>query len=133
MNLRNSRCLSSVCVVVGLAGIAAVSGCAKKTVVGKWSGTLPGPGKMSLPGTVEFKDDGTANLVVSAMGATATATGTYKYEDDTLTETLTSMTVAGQTRNMTETMSAKVVLDGDSMTLTSATTGKSYTVKRETK
>jgi hypothetical protein len=134
MNMQTKSRYSSLCVLAVLLGVVIVSGCAKKTVVGKWTGTLPGPGGMPLQGSVEFKEDGTASQVISVMGQSATVQGTYKYENDTLTETLNSISAAGQNRQLNGSanmLSAKVKLDGDSMTLTPPDSTKTYTLKRD--
>ena len=75
---------------------------------------------MPLAATVEYKADGTETMTSSYMGQNVNVQGTYKYEDDTLSQTITGITAAG--RNIpvpgAKSQDATVKLDGDTLTLT---------------
>ncbi len=103
------------------------AGCgAKKSVVGKWSGTASIPGQAGSAAAVyEFKADGTETIALTvptpAGMAAITTVGTYTLKDDTLTQTFTSAMLNGKAIPVPPTSSAplqsKLKLNGDTLTL----------------
>lgn len=109
----------------------ALAGCAKPTIVGKWTGNVPIGGR-ALPGTLDLKSDNTMAMSLTApmMGA-INATGTYSSEGDNLTVTATSATIAGKSFQLPANMrtnTSPFKLDGDKMTLTQ--NGQSFELTR---
>lgn len=125
--MRNARRAAPALVLLLL---IAAAGCgAKKSVVGKWSGTASIPGQAGVGGSTaavyEFKADGTETIgltVPTPIGKAAiTTVGTYAVKDDTLTQTFTSAALNGKTIPVPPASSAplqsKFKLNGDTLTL----------------
>lgn len=115
-----------------------LTGCHKDTVVGKWSGTLPGPGGAALAATYNFTEDGKETVGIQTQGGpaafTVNVTGTYKVDGANLTQTITSMTMGTQTFNLppgrSQPKTAPFTLDGDKMTLSNPQSGQTMTLTR---
>jgi hypothetical protein len=111
--------------------VALMTGCSKPNpLIGKWQMTQ-NMGLVSFTVTREFKDDGTEIMSGGPQGAMSSQM-TYKVDGDTLTESVTQMTIGGNTMkvdaanlpaNAPKSMTETFAVDGDKLTLTSATTG----------
>jgi len=117
---------------------AALAGCSHKpTIVGKWQGTVTQRGG-TMNTTFEFAPDGKETMGIQgsmgAMSVTMSGTGTYTVSDNTLTQTLTSATVNGQTMALppaqTHPQSSPFTLDGDHLTLTNPGNKQSLALTR---
>lgn len=108
-----------------LAPVLLLTGCHKDTVVGKWSGTAPGPGGAAAVMTYNFTEDGKETVGIQTQGGPATFTinvgGTYKVDGANLTQTITSMTLGSRTITLppgkSQPRTAPFKLDGDTLTL----------------
>ncbi len=115
-----------------------LTGCHKDTVVGKWSGTAPGPGGASVAMTYNFTEDGKETIGIQTQGGpvsfTVNGAGTYKVDGANLTQTITSMTMGTQTFNLpanrVKPHTAPFTLDGDKLTLTNPQSGQSISLTR---
>jgi len=114
----------------------APAGCGHRdTIVGKWQGTVTQP-RGTMNSTFEFTQDGkeTINTSVSAMGRMLpiSISGTYTVDGANLTQTLTTMTVSGQSRPVPAyaVKPGAFTLDGDHLTLKDPSNKQSYTLTR---
>jgi hypothetical protein len=86
---RNTRAaLAAMIIPAALIGV----GCAKKTVVGKWTGTMD-----NMPMTMEFKEDKsfTQGMTVAMAGAIE-VTGTWSVDGEKLAFTATDVKAGGR-------------------------------------
>ncbi len=116
----------------------ALSGCApKKTIVGKWQGSVAQRGG-TMNTTFEFTQDGKENIglqeQMGAMSINMSASGTYSVADTTLTQNMTSMTFGGKTipvpANQAQSQTNSFTLDGDHLTLTNPGNKQSLSLTR---
>lgn len=113
-----------------------LTGCHKDTVVGKWSGTAPGPGGAAFAMTYNFTEDGKETINASTQGGPVSfavnVDGTYKVDGANLTQTITSGTMGSRTFNLPpgKMPTAPFTLDGDKLTLTSPQSGQTMTLTR---
>ncbi len=115
-----------------------LTGCHKDTVVGKWSGTAPGPGGAGFAMTYNFTQDGKETVDIGTQGGPAAFTmnvaGTYKVDGANLTQTISSMTMGSRTFNLppgkTQPHTAPFTLSGDKLTLTNPQSKQSMTLTR---
>ena len=119
----------SLAALLAVPALVVSLGCQKPTPVGKWSGTVN-----KIPATLEFKEGGTLAISASVMGQTATLSGTWSAEGDTLKMSLTSSNppmllnlMPANSRQTTNTWKR----EGDSMTLTSGGQTQSLTRVKE--
>lgn len=114
-----------------------LAGCAPKpTIVGKWQGTVTQAGA-SLNTTMEFTSDGKEKITAQGSGGGGgtvdiSATGTYAVSGTDLTQTLTTMTLRGQTLPIPpgQAKHGAFTLDGDHLTLTNPGSNQSLTLTR---
>ncbi len=122
-------------VIVGLVGLL-TTGCMKKSVVGKWSGSLSMPGAIgpSVNAILEYKPDGTETITINEAGRTFVANGKYTVKDDTLMETMSSISTRGRTYSMppqsSKAKSTHFKLDGDNLILSTPGVSQSLTLTR---
>lgn len=124
--------------VLILALMLLLTGCHKDTVVGKWSGTAPGPGGTPIVMTYNFTEDGKESVGIQTQGGPAAFNvnvgGTYKVDGATLTQTPTSMTMGTQTFTLpaakAQPHTGPFKLDGDTLTLTNSQSGQTMTLTR---
>lgn len=121
-----------------LAPVLLLTGCHKDTVVGKWSGTAPGPGGAGFAMTYNFTEDGKETVDIGTQGGPAAFSmnigGTYKVDGANLTQTITSMTFGSRTISLppgkSQPHTGPFKLDGDKMTLTNSQSGQTMTLTR---
>lgn len=111
--------------------VPVLAGCSKPNpLIGKWQMTQ-NMGIISFTVTREFKDDGTEIMSGGPQGAMSSQM-TYKMDGNTLTESVTQMTIGGNTMkidpanlppNAPKSMTETFAVDGDKLTLTSTTKG----------
>jgi hypothetical protein len=111
-----------------LAALAINSGCAKPSIVGKWSGDVTGPQGVKLPVQVEYRADGTETATFNGTSVEAT----WSMQGETLTYTITGTSHEGKKSPYPEqTYVAKVNLQGDNLTLSPTTGGQGYSLTRD--
>jgi hypothetical protein len=114
-------------------------GCAKKTVVGKWKGTIEAPMAGSVTATIEYKEDGTMTQSATTAMGQINVTGTYKVEGENIALTVTDLTSGGRSvmamlppaakSSLNSTSTFK--LEGDQLTLTSKGKNQTFTRVKE--
>ncbi len=115
-----------------------LTGCHKDTVVGKWSGTAPGPGNATVAMTYTFAEDGKETIGAQTQGGPVSfavnGTGTYKVDGANLTQTITSVTMGTRAFNLPASKiqphTAPFNLDGDKLTLTNPQSEQTMTLTR---
>ena len=113
-----------------------LTGCHKDTLVGKWSGTAPGPGGAAFAMTYNFTEDGKETINAATQGGpvsfTVNVTGTYTVDGVNLTQTITSGAMGSRTFNLppSRVPTAPFTLDGDRLTLTNPQSGQTMTLTR---
>ena len=122
-----------------LLSLLALTGCAHKpTLVGKWQATTATPQGGTLASTFTFAEDGKETLTVSAGGGPISITmggsGTYTVSGDSLTQTMTSMSLGTISMALppdkSKPQTGPFTLDGDHLTLSNPTTHQSLTLTR---
>src|SRR6185436_20454300 len=78
-----------------------LGGCAKPTVVGKWTGTVDLFGQ-KMPAVMEFKKDGTLTQNLKSSIGEAAASGTYTVDGKHLAMYLQKVSALGKTINLPE-------------------------------
>ena len=113
-----------------------LAGCAPKpTIVGKWQGAVAQAGA-TLNTTMEFTPDGKEKITVQGSGGGGavdiSAAGTYTVSGTDLTQTLTTMTLRGQTLPIppNQAKHGAFTLDGDRLTLTNPGSNQPLTLTR---
>lgn len=115
-----------------------LTGCHKDTVVGKWSGSTPGPSGAPVTLTYNFAEDGKETVDIQTKGGPVSialnVAGTYKVDGANLTQTITSMTMGTKTFNLpsdkAKPQTEPFKLDGDKMTLTNSQSGQPISLTR---
>lgn len=115
-----------------------LTGCHKDTLVGKWSGTAPGPGGTPIVMTYNFTQDNKETVGIQTQGGPVSLTvniaGTYKVDRANLTQTITAMTMNTQTFKLppdkAKSVTGPFTLDGDKLTLTNSQSGQTVTLTR---
>ena len=123
--------VSAIALLLGLS----IAGCAKKSIVGKWSGDVPLPGSRgTVNAIVEFKPDGTLTSTVSKGGMTVLVQENYTIKDSVITETATSISVNGSTvplpPQQAQPQTATFNIDSDTLKLTNSRTSQTVTLTR---
>ena len=120
-------------------GVVLSVGCAKKTIVGKWTGSTEYPMLGAVTATIEYKEGGVMTQTASTKMGQIDVTGTYKAEGENLTVTVTDIKAGGNSvmamlpaqakQGLNTTATFK--LEGDTLTVTRQGKAQTFTHVKE--
>jgi hypothetical protein len=130
-------CAAAVALLIP--SIVLTVGCAKKTIVGKWTGSIEYPMLGNVTANIEYKEGGAMTQTATTPRGQVEVTGTYKAEGENLTLAVTDVKLGGNSvmgllppaakSNLNKTVAFK--LDGETLTLTEKGQSQTFTRVKE--